>query len=162
MPWPRRMRLVRCEHAARNTFFALDDLTASIGRWRRLPLGAVSNRMDVGLAGPHRNGGDSQFRRICQDVDGLDAVPLHQEHLGGFVGARVRPTGRPCDFPWRPVLPGSAKVTLGHVDYLASLFYRGGGHMPRLSLELNRSRQQQQRTRAQLGLKKVSKDGRDV
>jgi hypothetical protein len=34
--------------------------------------------------------------------------------------------------------------------------------MPRLSLELNRSRQQQQRTRAQLGLKKVSKDGRDV
>src|SRR5208283_619666 len=35
-------------------------------------------------------------------------------------------------FPWRPVLPGSAKVTLGHVDYLACLFYRGGGHMPRL------------------------------
>ena len=32
----------------------------------------------------------------------------------------------------------------------------------RVSLELNRSRQQQQRTRAQLGLKKVSKDGRDV
>jgi hypothetical protein len=32
----------------------------------------------------------------------------------------------------------------------------------RVSLELNRSQQQQQRTRAQLGLKKVSKDGRDV
>jgi SAM domain (Sterile alpha motif) len=29
-------------------------------------------------------------------------------------------------------LRGSAKVTLGHVDYLASLFCRGGGHMPRL------------------------------
>src|SRR5271165_4208157 len=33
-------------------------------------------------------------------------------------------------FPWRPVPPGSAKVTLAHVDYLASLFCRGGGHMP--------------------------------
>jgi len=36
-----------------------------------------------------------------------------------------------------------------------SLFYRGDGHI-RVSLELNRSRQQQQRTRAQLSLKKVS------
>jgi hypothetical protein len=57
----------------------------------------------------------------------------------------------------------SRSIIAGHVDYLESLFYRGGGHMPRLfGLELNRSRQQQQRTRAQLGLKKVSKDGRDV
>jgi hypothetical protein len=32
----------------------------------------------------------------------------------------------------------------------------------RVSLELNRSLQQQQRTRAQLGLKEISKDGRDV
>jgi hypothetical protein len=36
-----------------------------------------------------------------------------------------------------------------------SLFYRGDSHI-RVSLELNRSRQQEQRTRAQLSLKKVS------
>ena len=62
-------------------------------------------------------------------------------------------------FPWRPVLPGSAKITLGDVVYLASLSYRGGATC-RVSLELNRSRQQQQRTRAQLGLRKVSPGAR--
>jgi hypothetical protein len=32
---------------------------------------------------------------------------------------------------------GSAKITLGHVDYLASLFYRRGSHMPPLSSVLS-------------------------
>ena len=51
-------------------------------------------------------------------------------YFSSMAGRNIPPTI--ASIFWRPVLPGSAKVTLGHVDYLASLFYRGGGHMPRL------------------------------
>jgi hypothetical protein len=56
----------------------------------------------------------------------------------------------------------SAKVTLGNVRLSREPALTRRWPHAVVSLEPNRSRQQQQRTRAQLGLKEVSKDGRDV